>query len=684
MSPHRLAADAPPVSEPGVAVDTHGELERARAEWLHTNGAGAYAMSTLALMHTRRQHGILVASHGKAGERYVVVSHAEALLEVGDRHFRLSTHQFPGIAPTPGYRSLRRFSQDPLPRWTYNIGKHEFERTLALCPGHNILVLGYTWRGPTEAKLMVRPLLPLRPANAIIREHGAMMQRVIVRLGEVEVQPVSELPPILFSHSGVFMGSPDWWRRFEYEEDQRALLPFEEDMWTPGVFELPLTPGVTSYLVAAFGDVPRLAPEQIMAEAREAALRADLGPFHTPEVRRLSLAADAFCLDRRESPIVVAGYPHLGAYVRDMVLAIPGLYLARGRFVEAGQVLRSVLATQRFGLLSENLEDASASSPDATLWLFELTRVWIEQVGLADLFLNEELYPALKRAFERITSGEPGPIWLTQDGLVANSEPSRALTWMDSHSGEQWVSQRRGLVVEWQALWSRGCETLATLAAHAGDTALEVLALTAQDRVRARFSSRFWCAETDYPYDCISEVGDAAEAWADRSIRPNAVIALAVEPRLFQSWQRDLVLARAQQDLLTPKGLRTLAPSDPRFVGSFGLSEAETAPAYHQGGVWPHLLGFFVRATIQLKGEDRGVREELRELLLGAARDAQVLGQVAQFAEGELPHRPRGCPAYAMAVAELLRCLLVDLSRPEGPASSRGLLPGVHSLGSAQ
>ncbi|MDX2052713.1 MAG: amylo-alpha-1,6-glucosidase [Polyangiaceae bacterium] len=660
-------------------VDTQGDLDRARTEWLHTNGAGAYAMSTLALMHTRRQHGILVASHGGSAERYVVVSHAEALLEVGDRHFRLSTHQFPGIAPTPGYRSLRRFSQDPLPRWTYKVDKHEFERTLALAPGHNILVLGYTWRGPTEAKLMVRPLLPLRKASAITREHGAMMQRVVVRLGEVEVQPVPDLPPIVFSHSGIFMGSPDWWRRFEYEEDQRAGLPFEEDMWTPGVFELPLTPGVTSYLVAAFGDVPKFTPERIIADARAAALDSDVGPLYTPEVRRLSISASAFCLDRREPPLVVAGYPHLGAYVRDMVLAIPGLYLACGRVQAAIDVVRTVLSTQKEGLLSEQLLGSSsyASAPDATLWLFDLARVFVEQVGLSDPFVLEELYPALARAFERISGKERRTIWLTEDGLVANSEPARALTWMDSHLGDRWVSQRQGLVVEWQALWARGCETLALLANQVGHYEFAERATTAKERTRARFGARFWCGETDYPFDCVSEVGDAAEAWADRSIRPNAVIALAVDPRLFLSWQRDLILARANQELLTPRGLRTLAPSDPRFVGRFGLSEVETEAAYHQGGVWPHLLGFFVRATIQLKGEDRGVRDELRTLLVNAAKEQAVEGQVAQFAEGEEPLRLRGCPAYAVAVAEILRCLVIELSQPEGPASTRSFSPTV-------
>jgi hypothetical protein len=158
---------------PWPVVHTHGRLEEAEREWLHTNGAGAYSMSTLALMHTRREHGLLVAAMQPPLDPYVVLSHAETTVEANQRQYRLSTHRFPEVAPTPGYRLLQTFAQDPIPRWVYVLGKHKLERTACLARGVNALVLSYTWRGRAPARLWLKPLMPLRPAYQLMREHGA-------------------------------------------------------------------------------------------------------------------------------------------------------------------------------------------------------------------------------------------------------------------------------------------------------------------------------------------------------------------------------------------------------------------------------------------------------------------------------------------------------------------------------
>ncbi|MGC4068069.1 MAG: glycogen debranching enzyme N-terminal domain-containing protein [Polyangiaceae bacterium] len=206
-----LSADAWPV------VETYGELDA--TEWLHTNGAGAYAMSTVPMMHTRRYHGVLVAPLVPPLGRFVMLSHAELTLHANGRQYRLSTHQFPGLAPTPGYRLLRRFAMDPIPHWTYRIGDTEFERDLSLARGRNICIMRFTWHGEEPATLYVRPLMPLRSIHDLMHEHGAMVQRVALRQREVEIKPNVDLPALCFRHSGVFVGSPDWWRRFEYLEE---------------------------------------------------------------------------------------------------------------------------------------------------------------------------------------------------------------------------------------------------------------------------------------------------------------------------------------------------------------------------------------------------------------------------------------------------------------------------------
>ena len=660
--PRRAAADSP-----WPFIETHSDLMPAEREWLHTNGAGAYSMSTIAMMHTRRHHGAFIAALAPPLGRHVIVSHAETNISVDDerRVYRLATHQFPNVAPTPGYRLLQSYSQDPLPRWVFRLGAHTLERTMCLARGRNAMIIGYTWRGRVPARLSMRPLMPLRPVEKLMVEHGAMNQVVLLRGGSVVVQPIAELPPIAFKHDGVFMGSPDWWRRFEYLEDRRLGNAFQEDMWTPGVFELTLEPNRTAYLVTAVGTVPSESPADLQAEVREALLAQDPGPSRSPRVRQMFVAAEQFCADAVEHPVILAGYPWHAVYTRDLVQSLVGLHLVRGRLDLARRALRTVLSEMRFGLLPETLlirgKKRAKPVPDATLWLFDVARELRARLPAEDPLLKDQLYPALVRAFLRVRSRRKRFVWLSPDGLVANGSPTVALTWMDAHVGPELVTPRRGLAIEMQALWTKGCETLAGLAREYGHVRLAELAETTLQRARWAFRARFWCHETDYPYDVVSEARDTTESWADPSIRPNALIALAVDPELFDSTQARSILDRVHSDLLTPRGIRSLSPNDNRYIGFFSGSGEEREFAYHQGSAWAYLLGFYARASLHLSPEDRDLPNELRSLIEHAADGNLLLGQVSQLVDGESPYRPRGCPAQATSVAEVLRSLVVDL-----------------------
>ncbi len=655
------------VEGPWPYVETHGELGPAEKEWLHTNGAGSYAMSTIAMMHTRRHHGAFVASLAPPLGRYVVLSHAETNVTVEDdrRVYRLATHQFPNVAPTPGYRLLQSFAQDPLPRWSFRLGQHTLERTLCLVRGKNVLVLGFTWRGKTAARVSLRPLMPLRPVDKLMVEHGAMNQVVMMRGGSVEVQPIPELPPVAFRHDGVFMGSPDWWRRFEYLEDRHLGVAFQEDMWTPGVFELTLEPNRTAYVTVAVGGMVQTSPSDLVAETREALLKEDPGPTRPHSVRYLFIAAEQFCADSVPSPVILAGYPWHSVYSRDLILSAVGLHLVRGRLDLARRAIDTVLAQLRAGLLPETLfvpgRKRAKPVPDATLLLFELARELRLRLPAQDSLLEKKLYPALVRAFLRVRSRRKRFVWLSKDGLVANGAPSVALTWMDAHIGAAPITPRRGLAIELQAMWSKGCETLAKLAHEYGHVRLATLAEEAAQAARAAFRARFWCHETDYPYDVVSELRDHAESWADASIRPNAVIALAIDPELFDAWQARAILERARTELLTPHGLRTLSPNDASYIGNFTGTSEEREMAYHQGSAWPYLLGFYARAARAFSPEDNEVHDELRAALESALENSALLGQVSQLADGDYPNKSRGAPAQAASIAELLRGLVLEL-----------------------
>jgi len=649
------------------SVDVSGAIERAEPEWLHTNGAGAYSMSTIALMHTRRHHGALVAALPPPLGRHVIVSHADLTLTVeGERRsYRLATHQFPDVAPTPGYRNLLTFSQDPIPRWVFRTASGTLERTLCLVRGQNAVVMGYTWSGVGAARISLRPLMPLRPVDSLMHEHGGMEQLVALRPGAVELRPVERLPPIYFAHEGVFMGGPDWWRRFEYLADRGEHTEFQEDMWTPGVFELPLEPGRTSYLTASVGKLLDRPPAEMVMEACEAISREALGVGRPAAVRLLSVAAEQFCLDAAKPPMIIAGYPWHAPFTRDFLLALPGLTLARGRADLAVRALPTLLASQHSGFLPEFLAHTGQARPkplpDATLWLYEVARLLLPELGPEHAPLKRQLYHALVRSFARLRGGLRRWGWLSADGLLVNGAEGVALTWMDAHVGADPITPRRGIAIEQQALFTQATGTLATLAEEAGNLKLAEACRIAGVQARSAFRARFWCHDTDFPYDCVSESRDAQDAWVDASIRPNALIALAVDPSLFEEWQARAIVARVKAELLTPRGIRSLSPHDPRYVSQFAGSLAEKELAYHQGTAWTHLLGFYVRAAIRVAPDDAELREELRAVIEGALDGSVILGQIAQLADGDMPHRARGCPAQATSVAELIRALVVDL-----------------------
>jgi predicted glycogen debranching enzyme len=643
------------------SVDTHGELDSAGAEWLHTNGAGAYAMSTVALMHTRRFHGLFVAALEPPLERHVVVSHAETVLEVGRRVYRLSTHQFPDVAPTPGYRLLESFAQDPLPRWVFRIEKHRMVRRLCLARGQNMLIVSYTWYGRTPVKLTVKPLLPMRPIHDLRSEHGGFIQKVNLKPGRVTIQPVRSLPPIVFGHNGLFMGSPDWWRRFEYSEDMRREVHYQEDLWTPGTFELTLNPREPTYLTASLNDLPTRSAEELMQET-ESELRAlDPGTDHSMAVRALTIGAEQFRATLAANPATIAGYPWLGARCRDTLVSLPGLYLATGLIEDAKKVLRQLVKQRADGLLLDFAQESflppAGPSIDASLWLFETADLLAKKVNPDDEFIATELYPVLVEIFSRVQRHPGHLVWVTDEGLLATGGTSEPLTWMDSKARGAAVTPRAGLAIELQALWAKACRVIAGLAASSGNVLLAQQAGDARLRAVAAFRRYFWCENTGFPYDVVDErskVGDPA-------IRPNAVIALAIDPELFDGWQATAIVERAKELLLTPRGLRTLEPNHPAYVGYYEGGMEDRRAAYHQGVVWGYLVGFLARAWLRIQPNNFELQVDIRDWLLRVAENGPVLGQIAQVASGDEPHGGGGCPAQAWNAAELLRSLKEDL-----------------------
>ena len=437
---------------PWPSAYVNGDLEAAEAEWLSANNLGAYSMSTVALMHTRRQHGLLVSHLAEDFRRHVVLSHLEMTLEVGGRTHSLSTHQFPNMAPTLGYRTLESFTQDPLPRWVYRLPTGTIERTVSLVHDRQAVVIALTWSGKGNARLNLRPLMPMRPSEELCDEHAAMLQKVTLRTGEVEVQPVQQLPPVLFRHDGVFMGFPDWWRKFEYLDDRGRYDEFQEDMWSPGLFEFEMKPRETRYLVVSVGVAPDGSPQELVMDAAQRRLQSDPRSESlqggdsqyaetSPAIRALCVAAENFVFG--EGAAIVAGYPWLDVRARDLLLSLPGIFLARDQNDRARRSIRHLLRNMADGFLvgRTTAQDSERQAcVDSSLWLFPVGCAVME-LSRDDSVFCDELYAALVGIFERISRKKGTLAWLTDDGLLANGA-EYPLTWMDCTYGNREFTAR--------------------------------------------------------------------------------------------------------------------------------------------------------------------------------------------------------------------------------------------------
>jgi predicted glycogen debranching enzyme len=639
-----------------------GDLERASArEWLETNGLGGWASGTLAGVATRRYHGWLVAATKPPVARRLLVAKLAETAVAGGERIELDTNRFEdGTLHPRGHEALERFELSLFPSFLFAGPRFRLRRTLAGIHGRNTTVVLYELLAGSEpVALELRPLLAGRDIHALAR--AAEERRwSSVPLGEASVRFDSAAgePAVTIAVAGGggarFDPAPDWWWRFGYEEERRRGFDWIEDLFTPGAFRAALAPGERLAVVltaeAEAGDGAALLAAE---RARREALLERAG-FADPLAHRLVLAADQFLVRRGEGWSLLAGYPWFSDWGRDAMIALPGLCLATHRFEEAKGILRSFAAAVDRGMLPNRFPDDGEApeynTVDASLWFFVAVWRYLEATG-DEPFVRAELLPVLDQILSWHGRGTRYGIRLDRDGLLAAGERGVQLTWMDAKVGERVVTPRHGKPVEIEALWINALRIAAALHARCGRPArarvLERLAETA----RARFEEEFWNEREKALFDVVD--GEAR----DRSLRPNQLYALALPWPSIGPERARAVLATVERELLTPVGLRTLAPRDPAYRPRYEGGPAERDGAYHQGTVWPFLLGVYVCALLRFRSAaGKAAAKSLLDAFARHLAEAGV-GSISEIFDAEPPHAPRGATAQAWSVAEILRSL---------------------------
>jgi predicted glycogen debranching enzyme len=626
---------------------------------------------------TRRYHGLLIAALPAPLGRYVMLNHLlERVRLPGGRVIWLGDEdEVAGLNASDKADHLREFRlEDGLPVWTYQIDDFTIEKRVLMPHGQNTVHVDYHLRAGSEAvRLALRPSVHFRPHEAPVNESPAQNYSITARGGQYEIADGTDVPPLRLHLHGTRAaltldekGAP----RVPYRMEERRGYEWIGSLWSPGYFRADLSKDAPVTLIGStepWDTIEALPPEAALAAETERRHRlVAISEIDDAFGGELVLAGDQFIIrpaGRQEEfarasaagdevRTVIAGYHWFTDWGRDTMISLEGLTLATRRYREAGYILRTFGQYVRDGLIPnmfpEGDREGLYNTADATLWFFHAIERYT-QITADDETLRT-LLPTFIDIVEHHLQGTRFGIHVDpSDGLLVEGAEGYQLTWMDAKVGDWVVTPRRGKAVEINALWYNALCLLASWMRRYG-TAAPLDPAEHARRARESFNARFWYDAGGYLYDVVD-----GEHGNDTSCRPNQVFAISLpHPVLDESkWQP--VMDVVQKRLLTPVGLRSLAPGEPdykpRYYGDLRSRDA----AYHQGTVWAWLIGPFIDAWMKLHPSDT---DGVRKLLDGfrQALDEACVGSISEIFDADAPFLPRGCIAQAWSIAEVLRC----------------------------
>jgi glycogen debranching enzyme len=642
--------------EPAVEIDLNAEpSDLSQHEWLLTNGRGDYAMGTVAGVATRSYHGLLIAADNPPVTRRVLVARLDDWVHIDGIRYRLferatSPDDQDEAYPFAGFRL-----DGTTPVWTFVIGATVIEKRIMMAHGAPITYVTYQVIKGAPAVVESKLYVDYRDHHTVTAPETWSPSVEKVSHG-LAIKPLGAPRPIwVLAYPGEIEATSSWSAGDLLKVETYRGLPDRSAAFQAASVRIPVEQGASGSIVCSAVPNPPLAGyETELMSRRFDLLDAARLPATTPTwIKQLVLAADQFVVDRTvtgtaHGKTVIAGYPWFTDWGRDTMIALPGLTLATGRPEIATTILRTFAALIKDGMLPNHFPDEGKkpayNTADATLWLFEAVRQTWEATG--DLTLIEDLAPVLEDVIRWHRRGTRFGIGVDpRDGLLQAGEPEVQLTWMDAMVDDWVVTPRIGKPVEINALWYQALTTMGRVMRALGRDATTYVEAAGQVR---RSFSRFWNPAAG----CLFDVIDGPDG-DDPSIRPNQIFAVSLPDSPLPDGRQWEVVETCRRKLLTPFGLRSLAPTHPDYHGNYGGDRRTRDGAYHQGTVWGWLLGPFALALHRTTGDVELARSLLSPMQ--AHLNEFGLGGIAEIFDGDPPHTPRGCPWQAWSVAETLR-----------------------------
>jgi predicted glycogen debranching enzyme len=661
------------------AAETAGAGEPLpRREWLVTNGLGGYASGTVSGVMTRRYHGLLISALPAPLGRFVMLNHLLERVRLPNREVVWLGDEDEVAGPNAADRRdyLREFRLElGLPVWVYDVDGFTIEKRVLMPYAQNTVHLTYRIvKGTGTLRLTLRPSVHFRPHDAAVDESPEKNYTISASESRYELSASPDLPVLrllLQGNRGALTLDARGAPQVPYPMEERRGYQWRGSLWSPGYFRADLPAGQDVTLIAStetWDTIVALAPADAAAAEleRRRRLLAIAGGIGRDEVEgELVLAADQFIITPAgraeeaararaagdEVRTVIAGYHWFTDWGRDTMISLEGLTLTTRRFREAGSILRTFGQYVRDGLIPnvfpEGDREGLYHTADATLWFFHAMERYTQITG--DEAPLRQLLPTFIDIARHHLAGTRFGIHVDPvDGLLGQGAKGYQLTWMDAKVGDWVVTPRRGKAVEINALWYNALCLLDSWTRRFGGGGHLHLAEHAR-RAHESFNARFWYADGGYLYDVVDgELGD------DAACRPNQVFAIALPHPVLDRSRWDRVLQVVEARLLTPFGLRSLAPGHPDYKARYDGDLRSRDAAYHQGTVWAWLLGPFVDAWLKAHPADR---VHARDLLAGFDQHLSeaCVGSISEIFDAEAPFLPRGCVAQAWSVAEVLR-----------------------------
>jgi len=639
--------------------------EGTKREWVIGNGLGGYASSTVIGAGTRTYHGLLVAAPENFPGRILLLSALDEEISIDEEVYKLATHKYPDNISPEGFNHLSEFIRSPFPRWVYQFGDFTLKKKVFMVHGSNTTYVLYDIISRKEGALLkIFPLVSSRDFNLTARSGYLSFYQ---KAGPAGVELASS-NGFTFSLSSNLQYHPDpiWYFNLEYDAEKNRGLNFQEDIFSPGYFESKLEPGTSRFFIAASTkDISFLTLGQVdklyVREANRQNLLVLDSKLTEPFALKLLKATDSFVVKNHTTGenTVIAGYHWYSDWGRDSMISLPGLLLIPYRFEEARSALNNFARYCRRGLIPNTFPafggDPIYNTVDASLWFIHALDRYFAYTQ--DFLFLSDIWDTVSSIIDNYCAGTDFAIGMDSDYLIWQGPQ---LTWMDAKVGEWAVTPRAGKACEVNALWYNALKTASYMGTLLGEDISSYETLAAG--VASNFENTFWNPETNCLFDLIHQ-DEAGNQVKDPAIRPNQIFAVSLPYTMLSPEKEKAIVDRVEKDLLTPFGLKTLSSDHPLYKGQYRGDALTRDTAYHNGTVWPWLLGAYVKAYLKVNNSSKSSLEEMRALLEGFDAHLEVagIGTISEVFDGDYPHAPGGSIAQAWSVAEILRAYVEDV-----------------------